>query len=354
MLDATELIRELVAIPGPPGQEEAVSAAVLAHVASLGYEGRIDAKGSLLVHLPYSLPDRRSEHRNVRVVVTAHLDEIGLMVSAVDPDGRIRVRPLGGLYPWKWGEQPVEILTGGGSLAGILSFGCIHTNSPASVAQQGRTGPLEWKQAYLFTGLSAEELEAKGVHAGVRVALAREQRRVREVGDYLVSYFLDDRADIAVMLLALEELRGQSFDVEIVFAATGSEEVGGEGALYLMHRLQPDVCIALEIGPSVPESDFDPDDQPTIWVTDSYSSIAARDMEAIAEVCRELGQRPHWQPLSRGGSDASCAASHGLAARPMTLGLPVENSHGLEIMHRDAPRELARLLVAYLKRLANE
>ena len=59
-------------------------------------------------------------------------------------------------------------------------------------------------------------------------------------------------------------------------------------------------------------------------------------------------QSYHQQYLSRGGSDASCAASKGLTARPVTLGLPVENSHGYEIMHRDAPGEMLRLLLAYL------
>src|SRR5207247_5237937 len=110
-----------------------------------------------------------------------------------------------------------------------------------------------------------------------------------------------------------------------------------------------DVCVALEIGPKVPESPFELDDQPTIWVTDSYSSIHSDDIAILNDVSRKLGQNPHWQPLSRGGSDASSAAQRGLTARPVTLGLPVENSHGLEIMHRGAPDELAKLLVAYLR-----
>jgi putative aminopeptidase FrvX len=59
----------------------------------------------------------------------------------------------------------------------------------------------------------------------------------------------------------------------------------------------------------------------------------------------------HGQALTRGGSDASCAASRGLCARPVTLAFGAENSHGFEIMHRDAPGNLARLLVAYLGRL---
>ena len=135
----------------------------------------------------------------------------------------------------------------------------------------------------------------------------------------------------------------------LTFAATTSEEVGGEGALWILNGQPADICIALEIGPRTPEADFAIDAQPTIWVRDAYAAMEAVDGEILTDCCRALGQTPHWQYLSRGGSDASCAASKGLCARPVTLGFPVENSHGYEIMHRDAPAELARLLLEYLK-----
>jgi putative aminopeptidase FrvX len=346
MLDSTQLIRDLVAEPGPPGQEEAIRDLVARHARDLGYETHADAKGNLLV----SLSEVASE--SPRIVVMAHLDEIALMVQQILPDGALRVVPLGGAYPWKWGEQPVEILARGELIPGVLSFGCIHTNSAASVAQQGREGPLQWDQAYVFTGLDGTALAEHGVRPGVRVVLARDVRKVREVGPYLVSYFLDDRADLAVWLMALEALKGVELPGGVLFAATACEEVGGEGALYILHQHRPEICVALEIGPSVPESPFHPDSQPTIWVTDSFSSIKGADIRELEEVCEEVGVEPHWQALSRGGSDASCAAAQGLTARPITLGLPVENSHGLEIMHCKAPDVLCRLLVAYLKRVA--
>ena len=344
MLDSLALLRELVAIPGPPGQEGAVRDAVDAHARALGYDTRTDAKGNLLI--PVGGPGSAAP----KIVVTAHLDEIALMVSQVDYDGRIRVVPMGGVYPWKWGEGAVELMAGGGFVPGVLSFGCIHTNSPASVAQQARQMPLTWDMAYVFTGLGFAELEAFGVRPGTRVVLARDRRAVREMGDFAASYFLDDRADLVAMLLALESLAGTTLPAGIVFAATVYEETGGEGARYLLQGLRPDVCIALEIGPSVPESPFVPDSQPTIWVQDAYSSMTASDIDLMQAITHELGQAPHWQALSRGGSDATCTAALGLCARPITLGIPVENSHGFEIMHTDAPAELSRLLCALVGR----
>ena len=344
MFDSTELIREFTAIPGPPGQEQAIAEAFSARASSLGFKPVSDPKGNVLVTIP-----GKTKKGSRRVVVTAHLDEIALMVQRVGADGWVEVIPLGGAYAWKWGEQPVQILALEGPVDGILSYGSIHTNAPESVAQQARVAPLLWNQARVFTPVSGEKLWSRGVRPGSRVVLHPDVRTVREIGPFLCSYFLDDRADLAAMLLAMETLKEASLTVEVVFAATTSEEVGGEGAAFLLHRLQPDVCVALEIGPQVPESPFELDDQPTIWVTDSYASIHSEDIRILDETCRKLGQRPHWQPLSRGGSDASAAAQKGLTARPVTLGLPVENSHGLEIMHRDAPRELSRLLLGYLR-----
>ncbi len=346
-----DLLRGLVAAPGPPGQEGAIRDLVTEHVEAMGCAHVTDARGNLLIALPGvpAVPERAD------IVVMAHLDEIALMVVAVEDDGRLQVTNMGGLYPWKWGEGPVSILAPGGPLTGILSFGSIHTNAPGSVAVRAREDALGWPDVRVFSGLSASELAARGVRPGTRVALHPSRRLVTAFGDFLSAPFLDDRADIAAMLLTLEAMARESHTggPSVVFAATVAEEVGGHGALYLLRRLQPDIGIALEVGPRVPESPFVLDGQPTVWVNDSYSAMRAEDIELVAQVAEEMGQRPHWQALSRGGSDASCAASHGLLARPFTLAFGAENSHGAEITHRDSVVHLAALTHALLERLTH-
>ncbi|HSV73627.1 MAG TPA: M20/M25/M40 family metallo-hydrolase [Chthonomonadales bacterium] len=340
-----ELLRELVAAQGPPGAEGRVREAVARHARALGFTPAVDAKGNLLVWCGDALGP-------VHTVVTAHLDEIALMVSSVAPDGTIAVAPLGGVHPYKWGEAPVDILASPGPVPAILSFGCVHTEHPASAAVRARTSPLAWSDAFLFTGSSADALRQAGVRPGSRVALGIERRFVRTMGPFVCAPFLDDRADLVAWLLALAALSDDAPMPGVLFAATVAEEVGGEGAKYLLQALRPDRCVALEVGPSVPENRFLPDQRPTIWASDSFAAIGAAEADALARVCRDHGVEPHWQVLTRGGSDASCAAAAGLVAHPITLGLPMENTHGLEIMHSEAPAELARLLVAYLQHVA--
>lgn len=359
-IDSTEralvLLRDLIALPGPPGQEGAVRDYARKQAEGLGCACAVDAKGNLLAAPGGAIPE------HPRVVVTAHLDEIALLVTGIEArDGSetggtlLNVAALGGAHPWKWGEGPVEILARGEGayLPGVLSFGSIHTASPASAAQQAREGRvLTWEQATVLTGIGPQALTNAGVRPGTRVALARDRRRVWEIGGGLIAaHFLDDRADLAAWLIALESLRKAGGYEDVLFAATVSEEVGGEGAAYLLHTLRPDICVALEIGPSTPDAPLPLDATPTVWVSDSFAVMDPRDLDLLADAAaQELGLAPHWQVVTRGGSDATCTASRGLCARPVTLAFAAENSHGFEIMHRDAPANLARLLVSYLRR----
>ena len=347
MEDSTELIRQLTRLYGPPGQEGEVSEWLAETLAEMGYDSKRDSKGSVLVEIP-------GDPTSPCILVTAHLDEIALMITKVEDGGKIRVMALGGSYPWKWGEGEMDILASGGCVPAILSFGSIHTNHSASVVEQARHKPLGWDQAYLFTGLNSEQLAQAKVRPGLRVVLAKSRREIKSLGDFLCGYFLDDRADLAVWLMTLETLKKNPVAglPSLVFAATSSEEIGGLGAKFILRDHPADICIALEIGPKTPEADFEIDSSPTIWVRDGYAPMEAIDGEILEACCRDLQMKPHWQLLSRGGSDSSCAAEAGLVSRPVTLGLPVENSHGFEIMHRDAPREMTRLLLAYLIKLS--
>ncbi|MDX1932140.1 MAG: M20/M25/M40 family metallo-hydrolase [Capsulimonadales bacterium] len=343
-----ELLSELVAVPGPPGQEGAVRGALAVYIAALRRQSWEDPKGNLLV----GDPAFREGAKRPRILVTAHLDEIALMVTGVESDGNLRVMPLGGAHPYKWGEGPVEILAGSVAaptfVPAVLSFGSIHTTAPASTIQQVREGrAVTWDQVRVLPGRTPRELERSGVRPGSRVVLARERRRLWHFGGrFLGSYFLDDRADLVTWLMALERLGDRP---EILFAATSSEEVGGEGAQYLMQNYRPEICVALEIGPTTPDAPFEIDAMPTIWVSDSFAATDPRDLERLAEAAQAEGLSPHWQAVTRGGSDASCAAARGLCARPVTIAFAADNSHGFEIMHQEAMEHLMRLLLRYLQ-----
>lgn len=341
MSDTLALLQELVSAPGPPGQEGAVREILAEHIAAMDRDAKVDAKGNLSVDLGGGVPPK--------VVVTAHMDEIAMIVRAVDVDGHLMVGPMGGLYPWKLGEGPVLVMGSGRHIPGVLSLGSIHTDDPESTVAAAGSEAISWDMATVATGLSEGEIADCGVRPGTRVVVHPSRRQLTVLGDLVSGYFLDDRADLVSWLLALKALKGKTLPV--LFAATASEEVGGEGAQYLLHKIQPDVCIALELGPNVPDAPVEINDQPTVWATDSYATMAADDGELVDKVGQKLGLALQFQALSRGGSDASCSAGRGLCARPITLGLPMENSHGYEIIHPGSMENLAKLTASLVKAL---
>lgn len=339
-MEPLALLQQFVSAYGPPGQEDEIRQVLVDHITAMDLNYEVDAKGNLIVWFGEGTPD---------VVVTAHMDEIAMIVRSIEPNGSLIVGSLGGLYPWKLGEGPVDILTPAEAIPGVLGFGGIHTEDPRATCVKARDKAIGWDMARVFTGIPAEDLRTMGVRPGTRVVVSKARRQLRRMGDHIAGHFLDDRADLVAWILALQEVRDMGLNV--VFVATAAEEVGGEGALFLLNGIRPPVCIALELGANVPDAPVLITADPTVWANDGYAATAVRDLELLSEIGDELGLDLQFQAFSRGGSDASCAASHGLCARPITLGLPMENSHGYEVMHRDAMEELARLTVALLKRL---
>lgn len=315
--------------------------ALAKHVDALGFKSSVDAKGNLIVRL--------GGKGKSKVVVTAHMDEIALYVKNLLPDGTLRVAPLGGIFPWKLGEGPVTVMASGGFFEGILGFGSIHTESDLSRTKHAKSNVLTWDAAVVMTGQPWQALAEAGVRPGTRIAVSPSRRTLTQFGSFVSGYFLDDRADLVSWLLALEQLKDQ--DVDVTFVATTSEEVGGEGALYFLAKEQPDICIALELGPHVPDAPVVIDARPTVWVIDGYASMPPHLGDLINAVSLETVIGVQYQALSRGGSDASCAAAKGLCAHPITLGLAMENSHGYEVIHKDSMKGLADLTVAVVQAL---
>ena len=350
MFDPIALLQELIAAPGPPGEEAAVRAVLTSRLDQAGIGWKVDAKGNLLAAPSGEFPV------SPRIVVTAHLDEIALMVQRVHDDGTLSVGPLGGAHPWKWGEAPVDILLPGAPpLPGILCLGSVHTTDPSSVAQRAREGKVPvWTDARVDTGMDRNELPS-AVRPGARVVLSRERRFVRRYGsggNRIAAPFLDDRVDLVAWLAALLQLKASGQGEGILFAATASEELGGHGALWLLGGLRPDICIALEIAPIAPDNDLSVDRVPTCWAADGYAPTDPVDLQFVDDAAKRCGTGVVFHALTRGGSDASCAAAAGHCARPITLAVPVANSHGLEIMHPGAIDALSRLTVAVLNELS--
>jgi putative aminopeptidase FrvX len=344
------LLSELIACHSPPGEETEIDAVIRREFEKTGAQVWQDDATNLVAHLPGEGP---------RVMVCAHKDEIGMVVAQVQDDGRLRVENCGGALAWKYGEGPVDVIADGGDIVrGILSVGSVHTRTgPLYELRSSRA--LTWDLVTIFTGLSRSELEAKGVHVGSRAVVARERKQVQRLGEYVASFALDDRMGLTALVAGLRavalaaEGAGTNTQAGLYFVATHGEEAGMLGAVRAAHLLQPDVCIALDTSPVVPELPLAVDARPVIWYRErAYHNKAESDR--LLRLANELGFGAQPCLYTAAGSDAGRVKQEGLAGRTVCFGFARDNSHGFEIAHIDSLVNVTRLLVRYLGQIGSK
>jgi putative aminopeptidase FrvX len=338
------LLSELIACLGPPGEEREVEEVLLREFRATGVEVWQDDTTNVYAHLPGSGP---------KVMVCAHKDELGMAITHVREDGRLGVENAGGLRPWKYGEGPVDLICDDGStLRGILSVGSVHTNT-GPVHELDRDRALTWDLVTIFTGLTVQELYARGIHVGSRAVVARERKQIQRLGEYVASFALDDRMGCVAMIAALRELASSTEPSErpdLYFVATHGEEIGFYGAMRAAQLLRPDVCIALDTSPVAHGTPLVVDPRPVVWYRErAYHNKA--ECDRLLQLGDELGFGAQACLYANSGSDAGRIKDAGLAGRTVCFGFARDNSHGYEITHQDSLPNVVKLLIAYLKQL---
>ena len=342
------LLQELLNAYGPCGAEDDVREVCRRELEPLVDEAWVDPAGNLVGVL------RGGDAPAIRVM--AHLDELSMIVKRVERDGSLHVTQLGTMYPGNFGLGPVAILGDHETLCGVLTLGSEHTTQESrriweTKPDQGDQA-MDWQHVYVFTGLRAEELTAAGVHPGTRVCVHQSKRTLIEFGDYLGSYFMDDRAPAAALLRAMRLLTQQGItpagDLYAVF--TTNEEIGGIGGSYASRTLPGDLTIALEVGPAEAEYATTCSGGPIVAYSDAECVYDKAVADALMAVAAERDLAPQAAVLGAFESDASHSKQNGLAARAGLLCIPTLSTHGYEVIKRDAIDGMADVLTGFLGR----
>ncbi len=341
MLDYDSLfqtIRDLVLCHSPSGCEQEIDAFLLARLATLGVEHWQDWAGNIIIKRP-------GQEATQPLAITAHKDEIGALVKAVRPDGSLSVRPLGGSFPWVYGEGVVDVLGDRATLPGILSFGSRHVSheSPQQALQD--KVPLRWEQAWVETKHTPAALMTAGVRPGTRVVVGKHRKQPLRLQDYIASYTLDNKASVAILLALAEMVTQPRQDLYLV--ASAKEEVGALGALYFAQQQPLAALIALEICPLAREYPVQPGSAPVVLSQDGYG-LYDDDLNLALQATADRLRIPlQFAAISGFGSDASIAMKFGHVPRAACLSFPTENTHGYEIAHLGAIANCARLLADF-------
>jgi len=215
-----DTIKKLVEAWGPSGVEHRVRALIQQEISGLADTIRTDALGNLIAL-------KKGSGSGSRVMLSAHMDEIGVIVSWVDEKGFVRVNPVGGVRPL------YEVM-------GRVAFenGTVGVIGMEKMDKADQVPPME----KLYVDVGATSREDCPVQIG---DLGSFVRPMVEMGDRLIAKAMDDRIGCAVLVQTLRDLEASPHDIYFVFSS--QEEVGLRGAMTSAFGISPDVGIAVDV-----------------------------------------------------------------------------------------------------------
>ena len=343
---------DLCAAHAVSGHEETLAAEIAREAGDLADEVSTDPLGNVIAHMRGDGP---------KVMVTAHLDEIGLMVRYIDEFGFLFFAPVGGHRAQNLFARACTVKTDDGRLV----TGLINHMRPGR--PRGIENLPELDEFFIDVGASSlAEAEQMGLEIGNTVSLEYEFRRMG--GSRLMGKALDDRALVLIQLEAMRRLAGSRAAPDglpdLYFVFTTQEEVGARGAKTAAYAIDPDVAVALDIAvandlPGTPprETITRLGAGPAIKVMDRLANsqmglIAAprvvRDMKSIAD---KHGIPYQLEVFMAGSTDAATMHLEREGAASGAILLPTRYVHAHEVISERDVVSMTELLLRYLESL---
>jgi endoglucanase len=338
-----DLLRELTEAPGVPGQEDAIRAIVRRELEPL-CELTTDAMGNLICHKRAN----RGEGTPRKVMLAAHMDEIGFIVKFIDKEGFVRIQPLGGFDVRQLFSQRVRVHTREGVLLGTLNY----SSKPKHMLkpEEANAAPV-LDSLFVDLGLAGDTVREK-VRLGDMVTLHRE---FQQTGDLFSAKSMDDRVAVFTMIEALKAVG--EHEVDVVAVATVQEEIGLRGATASGWSVQPDVCIAIDITLANDIPGIAEQDQITklgagtaIKIMDGSLLCHPKLVAHFRDLAEQHGIAHQMEVLPMGGTDAGGVQRLHGGIPAFTLSIPTRYVHTVnETVHPADVQASITLLARYLE-----
>ena len=332
-----EVFERLLRADSTTGQYEEVQQVCCDILDELGYSYTLTHKGGVIADLG---------GEGNTLAVTAHLDDIGLMVRHINADGTLNVCHVGGLYPFYCMMENVRIHTREGKVySGSV---CRTPNSIHVTEEELRQTPPDYRKNVCVVldenVKSAADTRALGIETGDMIAL---EPRFQYVNGYLKSHFIDDKACAAVLFAAMKALKdaGCALPRKVLAYFAMFEEIG-HGTTFLPEGVRD--VLAIDIAPTGPAQNSD-ERKVSIFAKDSRFPYHWGMTNELREAAIRAGVdyvmdifTPHY------GTDADGSVMAGYDIRHAAIGPGTANSHGYERTHIEGLKAVHDLLLAYL------
>lgn len=324
-----DLVLDITGIFGPSGDEELIRNFISELVSEYADEIKTDALGNLIVH---------KKGPGKKIMLAAHMDQIGLMATAVEESGYVRFAPIGGVSPSTLVNQKVVFKNG---VIGVVSM-------------EGKdctaNGPIS--KFFIDIGTGSREETEELISPGDNCIFYAPA--VELANDMISSPYLDNRVSCAVLIEVLRSLKTLQYDAYFVF--TTQEEVGLRGAKAAAFGIMPDLGIAIDVtgtGDIINPAHIMSvklGAGPTVKIKDA-SVICSPMVRRLLEQTAEKHQIPY-QPeiLEYGGTDTASIQLTGAGIPAGCISIPTRYIHSMsETCSMSDVENAARLLTALLE-----
>ena len=238
-----QLLSELCLEFGPTGSERYVAKVIKEKLGDTEYT--VDRLGNIIVHIP--------GEGAPKLMVSAHMDEVGFIINEITDDGYLKFDTLGGIDPRVMCGKYVTVEGKEGFIPGVIAAKAIHHQNADE-----RKKVTPYKSMYIDIGATSREEAESLTELGNSATFDSEFVIFGEDGAFIKSKAIDDRIGCAVLLDLLGRLP-KNCPFDLYFCFTVREEIGLSGARTVAHAIDPDFCIVLESTavadlPDVPES----------------------------------------------------------------------------------------------------
>ena len=344
--DRLELLKNLTELDAVPGREGQTRDFVRDKLDGL-VEFDKDGLGSLIC-------TKRGQSDSPRIMIPAHLDEVGFAVKDVHESGCLKFAPLGGWLDQVLLAHEVTVHTSDGPIPGVI--GC---QPPHLMPKKQRKNKIKRKDMFIDVG--AEDAEDAEENMGIRVGdpiVPRQSFKQMANEDYLMAKAWDNRVGCGLLIELLRELAETEHPNTVVGAATVQEEVGTRGAETAADVAEPDLCMVVDVGAAtdVPGSEKEREvalgEGPAVYMLDAGTIPHYSFNQMVIDVAEEEDIPHQLAMIEHGATDARAIHIHERGVPSVLFGVPARYIHShAGIIHADDVDATLKLMKAVIRRL---
>lgn len=320
-----ELIERLCSLFGPSGCEENVAEFIAEQIADCADSIHTDRLGSLIARIG------SGDESRGRLMISAHMDEVGFMVNEISDDGYLKFDTLGGIDASVLCGKRVTVGDENNKIAGVIASKAIH-HKPRE--ERLNTTPIS--SMYIDVGLSSKDDVRKYLDVGAYGTFESEFIRFGKDGKKIKAKALDDRLGCALMIEAMRAIypEREKLPIDVYFCFTVREEIGISGAQVAANTIKPDFALVLETTAisdiaGVPESArVALQGEGGVISLMDRSTIYDRELVGFAlDVAKKNDIKAQIKKYVSGGNDSAHIHKSGVGVRTLALSAPTRYLH---------------------------